>query len=261
MSKLQKAVGALHEIDFQSAKRRNRTKVNPLARLIVTVIFICLTLSFEKMNVYGCAGMLIYVLVQSILDDIDMVEGIKRFAPAFAVLLVLGVSNGIVFYLSGTKGAEYTMIVLLEKGALAVLASYILFIQIGIEGICSALYAIHVPGIMITVLMLNYRYVIVILKEIERMLDAYRLRSAEKKGIHISAWGSFAGLLLIRCIERAKDVYSSMTIRGYNGEMMYFRDEKKYSLLISFCYAVVWTAILILLRIIPVFTLIGNFFV
>ena len=53
------------------------------------------------------------------------------------------------------------------------------------------------------------------------MTDAYRLRAPGQKGIHISAWGSFLGQLLLRSMDRAEELYSSMRLRGFQGEFYY----------------------------------------
>ena len=66
--------------------------------------------------------------------------------------------------------------------------------------------------------MLVYRYIIVLLKETERMTDAYMLRSPGQKGLHYKVWGTMVGQLLLRSMDRAQIVYDSMRLRGYCGE-------------------------------------------
>ena len=53
------------------------------------------------------------------------------------------------------------------------------------------------------------------------MTDAYHLRAPGQKGIHISAWGSFLGQLLLRSMDRAQELYSSMQLRGFQGDFHY----------------------------------------
>ena len=53
------------------------------------------------------------------------------------------------------------------------------------------------------------------------MTDAYHLRAPGPKGIHISAWGSFLGQLLLRSMDRAQELYSSMLLRGYHQHFHY----------------------------------------
>ena len=53
------------------------------------------------------------------------------------------------------------------------------------------------------------------------MTEAYSLRAPGQKGIHISAWGSFLGQLLLRSMDRAEALYHSMLLRGFRGEYYY----------------------------------------
>ena len=53
------------------------------------------------------------------------------------------------------------------------------------------------------------------------MTDAYHLRAPGQKGIHISAWGSFLGQLLLRSMDRAQELYASMLLRGYHDHFHY----------------------------------------
>ena len=53
------------------------------------------------------------------------------------------------------------------------------------------------------------------------MSEAYSLRAPGQKGIHISAWGSFLGQLLLRSMDRAEALYQSMLLRGFRGEYYY----------------------------------------
>ena len=90
-----------------------------------------------------------------------------------------------------------------------------------IDSICAALRKLHVPELLVTLLLLTYRYIGVMLEEVGIMSQSYRLRSPGQKGIHISAWGSFLGQLLLRSMDRAESLYHSMLQRGFRGEYYY----------------------------------------
>lgn len=66
-----------------------------------------------------------------------------------------------------------------------------------------------------TQVLLTYRYVTVLLEEANRMTQAYSLRAPNQKGVHFKVWGTLAGQLLLRSMDRANEVYESMTLRGY----------------------------------------------
>ena len=72
-----------------------------------------------------------------------------------------------------------------------------------------------------TLLLRTYRYIGVMMEEVAVMSEAYSLRAPGQKGIHISAWGSFLGQLLLRSMDRAEALYHSMRLRGFRGEYYY----------------------------------------
>ena len=63
--------------------------------------------------------------------------------------------------------------------------------------------------------LLMHRYLVLMVKESERMKDAYLLRSGGKsRAIRPSSWGPFVGLLLMRSMDRAANVQSAIELRG-----------------------------------------------
>jgi len=83
----------------------------------------------------------------------------------------------------------------------------------------------------------------VMTEELAVMTDAYHLRAPGQKGIHISAWGSFLGQLLLRSMDRAQELYSSMILRGYHEHFHYadidrFRGRDALYMLISVTFFV-----------------------
>lgn len=89
-----------------------------------------------------------------------------------------------------------------------------------------ALRALRLPAILVATLALAYRYLFVLVDEVERLLRARESRSAQ--GISGSGgtllWranvtGRMAGTLLLRAFERSERTYIAMLSRGYNGEL------------------------------------------
>ena len=64
---------------------------------------------------------------------------------------------------------------------------------------------------------MTYRYVTVLLEEVNRITQAYSLRAPNQKGIHYKVWGTLTGQVLLRSMDRANAVYESMLLRGYDG--------------------------------------------
>ena len=76
------------------------------------------------------------------------------------------------------------------------------------------------------------------LKEFERITDAYSLRAPGQKGVHYKVWGTMLGQLLLRSMDRAQTVYDSMRMRGYRGE--FHLRYKKAAGRNDYLYGIVW---------------------
>lgn len=266
MNKISNAILVFHEIDRGQGDKENIQKIHPLARLVVTIVFLIITISFPKYDFINLLSMMLYIILYNIWYNISLRKAVKRTWPVLLVTCIVGIANpiierNIIFYIGGlgiTSGM-LSMATLMLKGILCVMASYSLIMTTGINGICYGLNAMHVPKVMTTGFMLTYRYIIVLLKEVERMWQSYKLRAPNQKGIGFKSWGSFAGQLLLRSIDRGERVYESMLLRGYKGE--FFMRSASVNKTYSFIFATAWCAFFFILRFVPVFEIVGRFIV
>ena len=110
--------------------------------------------------------------------------------------------------------------------------------------------------IVVTELLLIFRYAGLLLREAERMSTAYALRAPGQKGVAFRAWGSFLGQLLLRSMDRADELYESMTLRGFEGEYPFaecgpFRAR-------DLIWVLLWSAALLSLRLLSAAELLGR---
>lgn len=265
MNKLGQAVKDIHISDNVDNLHIQQGGVHPLAHVVVTFLYILVVVSFSDKELAGLAGMVLYLLIHMIWNEISVWTMLKRVWPVFLLTGVIGIAapvvNRDVFAVLGDLEITYgmlSMIILMLKGMFCVIASYILTITVGIRQICYALRIMHVPEEIVTVIMLMHRYLMVIIKEVERMQQAYRLRAPFQRGLHVRAWGSFVGLLLLRSMDRAEAVYESMKLRGFCGRIQC--SPIKSNKVTSILYVLMWGVFLFLLRIFPVFQIVGSFF-
>ena len=250
MGKFENAIHEMCAIENQAGEDNFLNNIHALAKLFVTVLYVCMVTSFPKYNVTGLVEMIIYPLIIFNLGDIKFGKCI--FNPFFDrnVLLTMG----------GVKitGGEISMVTLMIKGILTVIAIYILIITTTIDRVCMALRKIHIPEIIVMIIQLIYRYINVLLKETKRIVEAYSLRAPGQKGINFKAWGSLPGQLLLRSIDRATDVHNSMSLRGYNLNNVRIRNYKLSSR--DYVWMIVWTLVIIAFRVYPVFEIVGGLF-
>lgn len=265
MAKLAKAVKEIHRTDHTGGIHTGKGGIHPLSRLLVVFCYILAVVSFPKYDL-RVSEMILYLLIQCIWHEISLKNMLKHIWPALLFTGMVGIANPFldrsVCLTAGNLDVTYgmlSMVTLMEKGVFCVMASYILVTKTGIAQICHALRCLHIPEELITVLSLMHRYLMVLLKEVERMQQAYRLRAPGQNGLHIKTWGSFVGLLLLRSMDRAEEVYESMKLRGFGGQLPDHAAANSH-IGQSILYVAVWYAAILLFRFFPVFQFAGKLF-
>lgn len=266
MNKMETALRDLGEMDDLAAGDSPLHRLHPAAKLLTTIVFILVTASFSK---YDLSGLIPMALFPALLFQIGgiplrtcfyklrvvlpLVMAVGLFNPVFDRAPLLRLGSVIV------SGGTISMLTLMLKGVLCLTVSFLLMATTSIDGLCAALRLMRVPSLLVTLLLLTFRYVGVMTRELAVMTDAYRLRAPGQRGVHISAWGSFLGQLLLRTADRGQELYASMLLRGYHGHFHYvdmppFRASDTGYLLGG-------AGLLLLVRLAPVARLVGGLIV
>lgn len=97
------------------------------------------------------------------------------------------------------------------------------------EDLLAGLRTCGLPRLLAAILGLMWRYLFVIVAEVQRMQQACMSRSSVLPGSHLRAGGSWlwraqvtggmAGSLLLRSLDRSQRTYQAMLARGYDGEV------------------------------------------
>ena len=228
MEKLTNARLELREMDDLAAAESPVHRLNPLCKLLVTVFYIVTVVSFPKYDLSGLVVMVLYPVVLFQAAGIPVSLCFHKLRFVLPLVCAVGLVNPFLDHTPliplGTvtiSGGVVSMITLMLKGVFSLMASFLLIATTSIDTLCAALRMLHVPDILTTLLLLTYRYIGVMLEEVSIMTEGYALRAPGQKGIHISAWGSFLGQLLLRSMDRAEALYQSMLLRGFRGAYYY----------------------------------------
>src|SRR5262249_12453141 len=102
--------------------------------------------------------------------------------------------------------------------ALATLAA-VLLVSAPLDATLKAAHALCVPGLLIQLALLSYRYLFVLGDELARLRVALRVRGFRNRANAHSyrTVGHAAGTLLVRGYERAERVSQAMRCRGFDG--------------------------------------------
>lgn len=201
-------------------------KIHPAAHLASTFAFLLILASFGKYSLSGVAGMCAYPLSLALFGNIPIWRSLSKIKYALLPVLLVGVANP--FFDSETavrigtleiSGGWLSFSVLCVKGVLALLSGWSLLRLIGVGGLVQAFSAFRLPAYFGFGLELLHRHLLLLVKETRRMREAYQLRSGGARALKPAAWGSFAGLLLLRAADRATRVQEAVVLRGYRPEM------------------------------------------
>lgn len=112
-----------------------------------------------------------------------------------------------------------TALVIAAKALALLLVALVMLSTSPLEDTLKAAHALHLPGLLVQLLALTYRYVFVLSHELARLRTALRVRGFRARpGLHTyRTAGHLAGALAVRGYERAERVGQAMRCRGFTG--------------------------------------------
>lgn len=224
MIKFANSLNNIRLMDDLAHKETFIHKLHPLAKLLTTVIYLAVVMSFERYEIINIIPFVIYPLLLIILADIPAVPLLHRAILVLPFVFMIGIFNpifdtGSIILFGITLSLGWiSLFSLLIKCVLAVLAGLIFIATTRMEHFAAALRMLKVPRIFVLQVLLTYRYITVLAEEFSKMSQAYFLRSPGQTGIKPAIWGSFVGQLLLRSFDKAERIYQAMVLRGFNKE-------------------------------------------
>jgi cobalt/nickel transport system permease protein len=148
---------------------------------------------------------------------------VALFLGLFAVtcpFLVLG--PGPAWHLGPVVVSLYGLgvgLLLLAKGLAIVALLLVLLVTAPLDVTLKAAHSLHVPGLLVQLVLLTYRYIFVVGQELARLRVALRARGYRNRVSRHSyrTIGNVTGSLLVRSYERAERVGCAMRCRGFDG--------------------------------------------
>lgn len=255
MSSITNAIFNLRQMDELALQDTSIHRIHPLAKIIVTMVFLVTVVSFSKYSISGLLGLALYPLVVMSLAELPVKVMLKRLLVLEPFVLGIGLfspffdPNTLVIGGLTISAGWVTLLSILIKGSLTIAAGLLLIATTGIDRVAEGLRMLKVPRILVLQILLTYRYVLVLIEELSRMTRAYFLRAPADRGIRRNVWGSFAGQLLLRTYDRAQRIYVSMTLRGFRGDYHVGKNSPMHRL--DWIYIVGWCLFFFLCRWIP----------
>ena len=95
MNKLGNALYEIHHMDMLAAKDQWVNKIHPLVKLVLTIVFLTVTMSFPKYDLTGLLRMGIYPIVLFIVGEISLSDSIRRLRIVLPLVCFVGLFNPI----------------------------------------------------------------------------------------------------------------------------------------------------------------------
>lgn len=264
MSKIANSLYNIRLMDDLAHKNTSIHNIHPLAKVIATIIYLIMITSFGRYEISCLLPYIFYPVLIFAFAELPVASVFKRVLLVEPFIIGIGILNPLFdkytinfgnFSISRGWIAFFSIFI---KYSMTIVASLLLIATTGMDKLALALRMLKIPKIFVLQLLLTYRYISVLAEEVFKMQRAYVLRAPGQKGIHISAWGSFAGQLILRAFDRAQRVYQSMCLRGFTGE--YNTGEIPKFKFRDFAYMSGWSLFFIIARVYNIPMLLGLIF-
>ena len=265
MNRAREASSEIRSVEDLSKLDSPVHNLSPLSKLLLTMVYIVIVASFNKYDIVGLFALILVPFLGYGISTIPVSTCFRKLKLVLPIVLLVGIVNPFldreIMFSIGSFKVSYgivSMVTLMLKGIYSLMASFLLVATTPVDELCKSLRKSHVPRIMVSLLLLTYRYVSLFLDEVATMTESYALRAPGQNGIAFSSWGSFLGQLILRSMNKADRNYGSMVLRGFIGEFYYC--DRTFSKL-SWVWIPILIAVCVLMRFFNVPALIGSLFV
>ncbi|MBX6313407.1 MAG: cobalt ECF transporter T component CbiQ [Isosphaeraceae bacterium] len=200
-------------------------RLDPRLKLVATLLFVVgvVATPVGAWRLLGAEGLVLaFVIGLSGIPPRDLLRlwlGFVALVGFLAVMLALSHPE------RERLGAAAVAAAVVAKNSLAFLATLVLAHVTPFPRLLGALRRLGAPAVLVATLHFMYRYLHVLLDELDRMLKARRSRTFRRSGR--LDWGLLTGLigvLFLRAFERGERVHAAMVARGWDGTLRSLED-------------------------------------
>lgn len=238
-------------------------RVDARVKIITTIVFIVIVMSFGRYDVSALVPLFMYPFAMIAVGRIPADYLFRKVAIAAPFALFVGMFNPMLDHQQvamigpcAVTGGWLSFISIMVRFVLTVSAALILVSCTGIYRLCAGMERLGMPKIFAVQLLFLYRYFFVIGDEGLRMKRSVEMRSVGESPVKLKIYGSLAGHLLLRSIDRAQRIYRAMVARGFDGEIRGVREARPG--LCDIVFFAGWTAFFLCARLWNIADCLGN---
>jgi cobalt/nickel transport system permease protein len=263
MSSVATGLSTLDRLDRLARLDSAVHRVDPRAKVLATAVFIVCVVSFDRYEVLGLLPFVVFPVVLAAEGGIPFGFLGRLLLVVSPFALLVGAFNPlldreVVTQLGGVEiaGGWVSYASILLRFFLTAAAALVLTATTSFAGVCLALERFRVPDVLVTQLLLLYRYIFVLGDETLRMGRARSLRAVGRRGTGLRVYAQMLGQLLLRTFARAERIYLAMKCRGFDGQVRIAR--RLHLRAADVLFAVGWSAAFVVFRFVDVTSLLGG---
>jgi len=265
MAKLDLAFFDLGTLDTLAYRDSSVHRLDPRAKVIVSLAFIVTIASFGRYDVSALLPLALFPWAMVVLGGLPAGYLIRKVLLVAPFALFIGIFNPILDrapLLSlgplELSGGWISFASIMLRFALTVSVALVLIATTSFPGVCRALEKLGAPRVFAVQLLFLYRYLFVLVDEGARMVRARKLRSQPGRGEGFRSFVPLLGQLLLRTLARAQRIHQAMLCRAFDGE---FRSTHKDTFgRRELVFLLGWGSFFLAARLYPLPTLIGGLF-
>ena len=250
-------------LDRLARRDTSLQRIDPRAKLVTTLAFIVVVVSYGKYQVAALFPLAVYPLVLMAMGEIPSRFIVRKLLIASPFAIFVGLFNPLLdreavltigHYAIAGGWVSYASILL--RFVLTVSATMAMVAGTGIHNVCRGMERLGVPSVFTVQVLMLYRYLFVLVSEGTRMAQARALRSVGNRGMGLGIYGTMLGSLLLRTLDRAQRVHTAMCCRGFDGHVR--TTQTLHLRPADVLFTAGWLALFILLRVFDVAGLMGT---
>lgn len=243
MTNMNRVLYELRIIDDTGERYSIIHKINPEIKIIVTLAYIIEVVSLKSFNLREYSVIFAYPFILFLLGKIPAKIILKKIAVTLPIVIGISSLNLLIDY---SFNQMIVALLLVFKCICSITGGLLLIITTGMNNIAIGLRKLKVPQILVTQILMLYRYITLMIEYGYTIIFAYKLRTLSERGVSMKDFGSIIGQMLLKSFDRSENVHHAMKLRGFEGE--YYSSTKSSLKKNDFIYLFIWIFLFTVVR-------------
>ncbi|MFC1641821.1 cobalt ECF transporter T component CbiQ [Myxococcota bacterium] len=226
MTPIDRTLSHVSSLDGLARRSTPVGRLDARAKVLVTFGFLGTLASYGRYEIAQPLPLLVLLAAGMALGDVPWRIVLTRLAIASPFAVFVGIWSPLfeprsMLHIGPVvlSAGWVSFLSIIERFVFAVAAVLLLIATTGFDAVATAAGRLGVPRVLVTQLLLLYRYAFLLGAEASRLLRAHALRAPAHPRPTLRTMRSLLGELLIRSLTRAERIHVAMLCRGFDGEI------------------------------------------